>query len=284
MFRTPGSTPIRRALQSTLSTHGHATTLTLSLAHAHAPALALAVPVPSRSPASPARPLHATARAAKKPAQMPPRPRPPPDHEITEAYLKGSGPGGQKINKTNSAVQLRHLPTGIVVKCQATRSRTENRAIARQLLADRLDALHGGSESRTAVVGAVRRKKAASAAKKKRRKYRKLEEDKEKLEGGRGDEEAEGYQKPQKAQSRRLDGAEGVGAAGVTAAATAAGLAGPGRQEAAEEDEFNEEEDFDDDDEEWEDEDFQDEVNVEKETNPRSDAGGRTGPDQKKTR
>lgn len=73
--------------------------------------------------------------------QYPSRPKPPPESEIQESYLKGSGPGGQKINKTNSAVQLTHTPTGIVVKCQATRSRTQNRKIARDLLATKLDNL-----------------------------------------------------------------------------------------------------------------------------------------------
>ncbi|KAI0407452.1 RF-1 domain-containing protein [Xylaria palmicola] len=118
-------------------------------------------------------PLHKTLSSNK----LPPRPKPPPEEEIEEAFLKGSGPGGQKINKTNSAVQLRHRPTGLVVKCQATRSRSQNRTIARRLLADRLDDLARGGASRSAVVGEVRRKKKASAAKKSRRKYRKLGEE-----------------------------------------------------------------------------------------------------------
>src|SRR3712207_3914024 len=67
--------------------------------------------------------------------QLPPR-RIIPDTEIIENFLKGSGPGGQKINKTSSAVQLKHIPTGIVVKCQDTRSRTQNRKTARQLLGE----------------------------------------------------------------------------------------------------------------------------------------------------
>lgn len=94
-------------------------------------------------------------------------------------------------NKTNSAVQLRHIPTGIVVKSQATRSRTQNRAIARALLAARLDELHNGAASRTAVVAADKVKRATNAAKKARRKYRKLAESKA---GGRGagGEEGEG--------------------------------------------------------------------------------------------
>ncbi|KAL2760788.1 hypothetical protein ACRALDRAFT_1066763 [Sodiomyces alcalophilus JCM 7366] len=117
--------------------------------------------------------LFSTSALALK--QMPSRPKPPPDDEIEESYLKGSGPGGQKINKTSSAVQLKHIPTGIVVKSQATRSRSQNRKIARQILADKLDVLLNGEQSRSAIVGEDKRKKAASAAKKSRRKYRKLE-------------------------------------------------------------------------------------------------------------
>lgn len=56
--------------------------------------------------------------------------------EIEEKFLHGGrGPGGQKINKCNSKVQLLHVPTGIVVDCQATRSRDQNRKIAREKLA-----------------------------------------------------------------------------------------------------------------------------------------------------
>ncbi|KOS18637.1 putative peptide chain release factor-like protein [Escovopsis weberi] len=110
---------------------------------------------------------------------LPSRPKPPPDSEIEESYLKGSGPGGQKINKTNSAVQLKHIPTGIVVKSQATRSRSQNRKHAREILAQRLDDLINGEQSRAAVVGGIKKKRADSAAKKSRRKYRKLEEERE---------------------------------------------------------------------------------------------------------
>jgi protein subunit release factor B len=80
-------------------------------------------------------------------------------------------------NKTNSAVQLKHLPTGIVVKSQATRSRSQNRKQARELLAQKVDNLLHGEHSRSSIVGEVKRKKAASASKKSRRKYRQLEED-----------------------------------------------------------------------------------------------------------
>ncbi|KAH6686281.1 peptidyl-tRNA hydrolase domain-containing protein [Plectosphaerella plurivora] len=136
--------------------------------------------------------------------QLPPRPPLPPEEDIEESYLKGSGPGGQKINKTNSAVQLKHKPTGIVVKCQATRSRTQNRKIARTLLAERLDNLNNGEESRSSIVGEVKRKKAASAAKKSRRKYKLLEEERQ-AAAGPGDEESSSVAAPAPEESKPQD-------------------------------------------------------------------------------
>jgi len=119
---------------------------------------------------------------------MPPRPALVKEEEFTEAFLKGSGPGGQKINKTSSAVQLKHAPTGIVLKVQATRSRTQNRKIARQMLAERVEELEKGRESRAAVVGETKRRRKSSARKKSKRKYRGLEEAKRGKEEGEGDE------------------------------------------------------------------------------------------------
>ena len=110
------------------------------------------------------------------------------EDEIEESFLKGSGPGGQKINKTSSAVQLKHLPTGIVVKSQETRSRQQNRKLARQVLSEKLDEMEKGSESRTAIKTERARTKKASANKKSNRKYRKLAEDKEAAAGQEAEE------------------------------------------------------------------------------------------------
>ena len=74
-------------------------------------------------------------------------------------------------NKTSSAVQLKHLPTGIVVKCQATRSRAQNRKTARTLLAEKLEHIEKGSESRIAMRIDAKAKRAANKRKKAKRKY-----------------------------------------------------------------------------------------------------------------
>lgn len=59
---------------------------------------------------------------------------------VVERFVKGTGPGGQKINKTSSTVTLVHVPTGVEVRCQAERSQSANRERAWELLADKLEA------------------------------------------------------------------------------------------------------------------------------------------------
>ncbi|TRZ96426.1 peptide chain release factor-like protein [bacterium] len=56
------------------------------------------------------------------------------ESEIIEKFVKSRGPGGQNVNKTATCVYLKHIPTGIEVKCQRERSQVLNRYIARQLL------------------------------------------------------------------------------------------------------------------------------------------------------
>lgn len=61
------------------------------------------------------------------------------EEDLVEKFILGSGKGGQKINKTSSCVYLKHIPTGIQIKCQQDRSREMNRFYARRELCDRIE-------------------------------------------------------------------------------------------------------------------------------------------------
>lgn len=61
------------------------------------------------------------------------------DSDLIEKFILGSGKGGQKVNKTNSCVYLKHIPSGIEIKCQRDRSREKNRFFARRELCDKLE-------------------------------------------------------------------------------------------------------------------------------------------------
>ena len=61
--------------------------------------------------------------------------------DVEERFVRGSGPGGQKIHKTSSTVWLRHIPTGVEVRCQEQRSQFENRVSAWHELCDKMEAL-----------------------------------------------------------------------------------------------------------------------------------------------
>ena len=63
------------------------------------------------------------------------------EEDLVEQFTRGTGPGGQKINKTSSTVQLRHGPSGVEVRCQRERSQTANRYWARVELCDRIEEL-----------------------------------------------------------------------------------------------------------------------------------------------
>jgi len=69
------------------------------------------------------------------------------EEDIVEKFTRGSGKGGQKINKTSSCVYIRHIPTGISVKCQTDRSRAVNRFLARRILTDKIDLLQNKAAS-----------------------------------------------------------------------------------------------------------------------------------------
>jgi protein subunit release factor B len=67
--------------------------------------------------------------------------------DILEKFIQGGGRGGQKINKSASCVYLRHIPTGIEVKCQASRSQLLNRFLARRILVEKLERKILGEQS-----------------------------------------------------------------------------------------------------------------------------------------
>lgn len=86
------------------------------------------------------------------------------EEEIEEKFVRSSGPGGQKVNKSSTCVYLMHRPSGIEVKCQKTRSQALNRFYARRELCDQLEEriLGEASEKRQAIEKLRRQKRKRS--------------------------------------------------------------------------------------------------------------------------
>lgn len=138
--------------------------------------------------ASPLKELQKQNIAIPKANKMPARPSIP-ETDISEKFIKGgSGKGGQKINKTNSKVQLTHIPTGLVVTSQATRSREQNRKIAREILALKIEEMEKGVESRAQIVIARKQMIKKRAKRKSKAKYKKLDSEKQNGEAHNDDE------------------------------------------------------------------------------------------------
>ena len=67
--------------------------------------------------------------------------------DIQESFIRSGGKGGQHVNKTSSSVYLKHIPTGIEVKCQKERSQSLNRYRARVILTEKIENLIKGKKS-----------------------------------------------------------------------------------------------------------------------------------------
>ena len=101
------------------------------------------------------------------------------DKELIEKFILGSGSGGQKLQKTASTVYLKHLPTGLEIKCQESRSREDNRYFARMRLCEKLQTMYSNEKTKEQqCIEKIKRQK-----KRRLRKSRqKLIDDKSKLE------------------------------------------------------------------------------------------------------
>ncbi len=82
------------------------------------------------------------------------------EKDIDERFIRSSGPGGQNVNKTSTCVVLTHPPSAITIRCQEERTQGLNRYRARQRLADKVEEIQLGAESkRQKEIAKVRRQK-----------------------------------------------------------------------------------------------------------------------------
>ncbi|XP_004537509.1 probable peptide chain release factor C12orf65, mitochondrial [Ceratitis capitata] len=94
------------------------------------------------------------------------------ENELEEDFMRGSGPGGQSVNKTSNCVFLRHIPTNLTVKCHTHRLASKNRVEARKLLLEKLDAHFNGENAVAAQLKVLESKKSVE----RKRRQQKLKE------------------------------------------------------------------------------------------------------------
>ena len=84
--------------------------------------------------------------------------------DLSESFIRSAGRGGQNVNKVSTCVYLKHLPTGIEVKCQKGRSQAFNRYLARVVLVGKIESLIMGrfSEQRKRIEKIRRQKRKRS--------------------------------------------------------------------------------------------------------------------------
>lgn len=115
------------------------------------------------------------------------------EEDLHEKFVHASGPGGQKVNKTSSCVQLKHLPTGLLVRCQRERSQALNRFVARRKLLDRIEKMRQGfvteEKRRVEKIRRQKRKRSRRAKEKMLAEKRRVSEKKQRRGAVREDEE-----------------------------------------------------------------------------------------------
>ncbi|UFS72445.1 peptide chain release factor-like protein [Geomonas sp. RF6] len=106
------------------------------------------------------------------------------EEDLEERFIHASGKGGQHVNKSSSCVYLKHLPTGIEVKCMEDRSQSLNRFLARRYLLEKMEEAAGVPSKKSAKEEKLRRQK----ARRKRRSSTKYAAAAAESEGGTGEE------------------------------------------------------------------------------------------------
>lgn len=81
------------------------------------------------------------------------------EEDLEERFVRASGSGGQKVNKTSTCVYLKHLPTGVEVKSMRERSQPLNRFFARREMVKRIEGLSGQETPRDVAIQKARRQK-----------------------------------------------------------------------------------------------------------------------------
>lgn len=98
------------------------------------------------------------------------------EEDLIEKFILGSGKGGQHVNKTASCVYLKHLPSGIEIKCHQERSRELNRYLARKNLCEAVQEQRGIPTKKSLLQEKIKKRKLDKARKLKKKQLSKNQE------------------------------------------------------------------------------------------------------------
>jgi|TARA_B100000315_G_C14293336_1_gene458426 protein subunit release factor B len=112
------------------------------------------------------------------------------EKDITEKFIRSRGRGGQKVNKTSTCVYLKHVPSGIEVKCQKERTQSLNRFFARRILIGKIEkAILGEKSQEQQRIEKIRRqkRKRTKRAKEKILRQKRIQSEKKEFRRGKSD-------------------------------------------------------------------------------------------------